>query len=77
MIDHVFSKQDRAVGPSFNCEGELAKVLGVDDLVSMGARGFQLSVSRAYQGDPTFVGRMAQNDAAVFGIAGPRMEHSA
>src|SRR6516162_3682888 len=25
MVDHVFSELDRAVGSSFNCEGDLAK----------------------------------------------------
>src|SRR6516162_447703 len=77
MVDHVFSELDRAVGPSCNCEGNLAKVLSVDDLVSIGARGFQYTVSRTGQGQAAFFRRVTQHDSTIFRVAGPVMKHSA
>src|SRR5258705_1736673 len=39
VIDHVLSKVDRTVGQSFNCEGDLAEILGVSNFVGVRTRG--------------------------------------
>ena len=41
VIDHVFGEVDRTVGPSFDCEGDLAEILGAGNLVGVRARGLQ------------------------------------
>src|SRR5215469_18291125 len=33
VVDHVFGEMDRTIGPSVDCEGNLAEVLGVCSLV--------------------------------------------
>ena len=41
VIDHVFGEMDRTAGPGLDCEGDLAEVLGVGNLVGVRARGLQ------------------------------------
>jgi hypothetical protein len=76
VVDHVFSELDRAVGPSFDCEGDLAKVLRVNDLVSMGTGGFQYSVSRTCQSQAAFSRRVTQHDPTIFRVTAQVMKHS-
>jgi hypothetical protein len=66
MVDHVLSKPDRTIWPSFNLKGDLAKVLGVDDLVRIGAQAFQRSLSRTCQGQAAFFRRVTQHDPTIF-----------
>jgi hypothetical protein len=39
VINHVFGEIDRTPGPGVDCEGDLAKVLGVGNLVGVRAQG--------------------------------------
>ncbi len=75
VIDHVFGELDRTAGPGLDCEGNLTKVPGVDDLVGVRTRGLYRIVSGTCQDQAALFGRMAQHDATVFGIAGSLMEH--
>src|SRR5262249_59923117 len=75
MIVHVFGEVDRTVGPGFDREGDLAKVLGVDRLVSVRAGGLQRMVSGTRQGYAALFGRMTQDYPTVLDIAGAVMEH--
>ena len=77
MVNHVLGKLDRTIWPSFNCKGDLAEVLAVDDFVRMGAQGFQHGLSRTCQGQAAFFSRMTEYNTAVFRIAGPVMEQPA
>ena len=77
VIDHVLGEVDRTVGQGVDCEGDLAGVLGVGNLVGVPARGLQCMVNCAGQDQTALFGRMAENDPAVFGIAGSVMEHPA
>jgi hypothetical protein len=38
VIDHVFGELDRTAGPRLDCEGDLAEVSGVGNLVGVRAR---------------------------------------
>ena len=40
VINHVFGEIDRKAGPGIDCEGDLAKILGIGNLVGVRARGF-------------------------------------
>src|SRR5262249_14771884 len=75
MIDHVFGELDWTTGPRLDCEGNLAKVPGMDDLVGVRTRGLDRIVSGTCQDQAALFSRMAQHDATVFGIAGSLMEH--
>ena len=77
MIDHVFGKLDWAARPRLDREGNLAEVTSVGNLVGVRARALQRIVSRACERKAALFSRMAQHDAAVFGIAGPLMQHAA
>ena len=39
VINHVFGEIDRTAGPGVDCEGDLAEILGVGNLVGVRARG--------------------------------------
>ena len=63
-------------GGGVDCEGDLAEVPSVGDLVGVRTRGLERMVSGACQHQPALLGRMAQHDPAVFGIAAAMMEGS-
>jgi len=77
VIDHEFGEIDRTAGTGVDCVGDLAKILGVGNLVVMPACSLQRVVSRARQRQAALLGRMAQHDPAVFGVTGSVMEHPA
>src|SRR6516225_93850 len=41
VVDHVFGEMDRTVGPRIDGEGDLAKILGIGDLMGVRARGVE------------------------------------
>src|SRR4029453_15416404 len=75
VIDHVFCEVDRTAGLRLDCEGDLAEVIAVRDLVGVRARALQRAISRTCEREGALLGRVAQHDAPVFGIAGSGMEH--
>src|SRR5215467_4257681 len=75
MIDDVFAELDRTARPGVDCEGGLAEVGGVDNLVGMWAHTLQCSLSRTGEDQPAFFGRVAQHNATVFRITGSLVEH--
>jgi hypothetical protein len=75
VIHHVFGEVDRSAGLGLDREGDLAKVLGVDDLVGVWVLGLKIVVRGTRQDHLALVGRMAQHDTTLPGIAGSVMEH--
>ena len=76
VIDHVFAEADRLPRPGLDGKGHLAEVRAVDRLAAMRERAFQRAFGRACEGQAAVLGRMAQHDAASFGISGARVEHA-
>jgi hypothetical protein len=77
VIDQVFGKLDGAARPRLDCEGDLSEVTSMSNLVGVRAGALQRIVSRTCHREAALFSRMAQHDAAVFGIAGPLMQHAA
>src|SRR4029434_6421747 len=74
VIDDVFGELDWPAGLRVDCERDLAEVSGVCNLVGVRARALQRIISRTCQREAALLGRIAQHDAPVFGVARSRME---
>lgn len=73
VIDHEFGKLDRTAGPGYDRERSLTEVLGLDDLVRLQTIRFEDMIDCAYQGQTALLGRVAQHDPTVLGIAALRV----